>query len=77
MQQQIPTGFEKYGKTTRRAQFLAGMERVVPWADPSEEPYLALSTRHTVDGRKLRSSLRWFRRHPLRCRSTQWHEKGD
>jgi IS5 family transposase len=25
------SGFEKYAKTTRRAQFLADMERVVPW----------------------------------------------
>ena len=25
-------GFERYGKTTRRAAFLADMERVVPWA---------------------------------------------
>jgi len=25
------TGFEKNTKTTRRAQFLAEMERVVPW----------------------------------------------
>jgi hypothetical protein len=25
------TGFEKYTKVTRRAQFLAEMERVVPW----------------------------------------------
>lgn len=25
------SGFEKYGKTTRRAAFLAEMERVVPW----------------------------------------------
>ena len=24
-------GFERYGKTTRRATFLAEMERVVPW----------------------------------------------
>jgi hypothetical protein len=24
-------GFERYGKTTRRAAFLAEMERVVPW----------------------------------------------
>lgn len=30
--QQTLTGFEKYGKTTRRAQFLAEMERVVPWS---------------------------------------------
>ena len=25
-------GFERYAKTTRRAAFLAGMERVVPWS---------------------------------------------
>ena len=33
MKQQTLGGFEKYGKTTRRAQFLAEMERVVPWAE--------------------------------------------
>ena len=27
------TGFERYAKTTRRAAFLAEMERVVPWAE--------------------------------------------
>jgi transposase, IS5 family len=27
------TGFEKYAKKTRRAQFLAEMDRVVPWAE--------------------------------------------
>jgi IS5 family transposase len=27
------TGFEKYSKTTRRAQFLAEMDRVVPWRE--------------------------------------------
>ena len=26
------TGFEKFSKTTRRAEFLAEMDRVVPWA---------------------------------------------
>jgi transposase, IS5 family len=31
MTQQTLAGFEKYGKTTRRAQFLAEMEQVVPW----------------------------------------------
>jgi IS5 family transposase len=31
MNQQTLAGFEKYGKTTRRAQFLAEMEQVVPW----------------------------------------------
>ena len=34
-------GVEKYGKTTRRAQFLAEMDRVVPWAELCAvvEPY--------------------------------------
>ena len=27
------SGFEKYAKTTRRARFLADMERVVPWGE--------------------------------------------
>jgi IS5 family transposase len=31
MKQQTLGGFQKYGKTTRRAQFLADMDRVVPW----------------------------------------------
>jgi transposase, IS5 family len=31
MQQQTLSGLEKYAKTTRRAQFLADMDRVVPW----------------------------------------------
>jgi transposase, IS5 family len=26
------SGFEKYGKVTRRAAFLAEMDRVMPWA---------------------------------------------
>ena len=26
-----PAGFERYAKTTRRAEFLAQMDRVVPW----------------------------------------------
>ena len=33
MQQQTLGGFEKYGKTTRRAQFLAEMDQVVPWRE--------------------------------------------
>jgi transposase, IS5 family len=31
MNQQTLAGFEKYGKTTRRVQFLSEMEQVVPW----------------------------------------------
>ena len=33
MQQRTLSGFEKYGKTTRRAQFLAQMDRIVPWCE--------------------------------------------
>lgn len=33
MKQQTLAGFEKYGKTIRRAQFLAEMKRVVPWVE--------------------------------------------
>ena len=33
MKQHTLTGFEKYGKTTRRAQFLADMDRIVPWPE--------------------------------------------
>ena len=29
-------GFEKYGKTTKRAQFLSEMDRLIPWADLCE-----------------------------------------
>jgi IS5 family transposase len=32
MKQQTLSGFEKYGKTTRRAQFLAQMDQVLPWS---------------------------------------------
>jgi IS5 family transposase len=31
MHQQTPTGFEKYRRTTRRRQFLAELDRVLPW----------------------------------------------
>jgi IS5 family transposase len=31
MNQRTLAGFEKYGKVTRRAQFLADMEHVMPW----------------------------------------------
>src|SRR5271170_4079600 len=33
MKQQTLTGFERHAKTTRRAQFLADMQVIVPWAD--------------------------------------------
>jgi len=33
MKQQTLTGLEKYGKTTRRARFLADMERIIPWPE--------------------------------------------
>jgi len=33
MQKQTLSGFEKYGKTTRRAQFLADMDQIIPWPE--------------------------------------------
>jgi transposase, IS5 family len=33
MKQQTLSGFEKYGKSTRRARFLADMERIIPWPE--------------------------------------------
>jgi transposase, IS5 family len=33
MKQHTLSGFEKYGKTTRRAQFLADMEQIIPWPE--------------------------------------------
>jgi IS5 family transposase len=33
MKQQRLTGFEKYGKTTRRAEVLADMDRIIPWPE--------------------------------------------
>ncbi|MFO1355821.1 MAG: transposase [Gammaproteobacteria bacterium] len=36
MKQQTLGGFEKFGKTTRRAQFLAEMDRLVPWRELGE-----------------------------------------
>jgi transposase, IS5 family len=41
MKQQTLTAFEQYGKPTRRAKFLADMERILPWAELLEviEPF--------------------------------------
>jgi IS5 family transposase len=36
MKQATLAGFEKYGKTTRRAQFLADMDRIIPWTELTE-----------------------------------------
>lgn len=33
MKQHTLRGFEKFGKTTRRAQFLADMEQIIPWPE--------------------------------------------
>jgi len=33
MKQATLTGSEKYGKTTRRAQFLADMDKIIPWTE--------------------------------------------
>ena len=33
MKQQTLRGFERFGKTTRRAQFLSDMDRIIPWKE--------------------------------------------
>ncbi len=33
MKPQTLSGFEKFGKTTRRAQFLSDMDRIIPWTE--------------------------------------------
>jgi len=33
MKQQTLSGFERFGKTTRRAQFLSDMEQIIPWKE--------------------------------------------
>jgi IS5 family transposase len=33
MKQRTLSGFEMYGKTTRRAQFLADMDQIIPWRE--------------------------------------------
>ena len=35
MKQKTLTGFDKYAKTTRRAQFLADMDKIIPWPELS------------------------------------------
>jgi len=35
MKQQTLSGFERFGKTTRRAQFLSDMDRTIPWTELS------------------------------------------
>lgn len=33
-QRSMGIGFEKYARVTRREQFLAEMDRIVPWSEP-------------------------------------------
>jgi hypothetical protein len=57
MKQQSLTGFERYGKTTRRAQFLADMQLIAPWTELTAvvEPfYLVLRTPPKISHPRLR-----------------------
>ncbi len=54
MKQQTLTAFEKYGKTPRRAQFLAEMEQVVPWTQLHSPRRESDYTRTTESNRKSR-----------------------
>jgi transposase, IS5 family len=51
MKQTTLTGFEKYGKTTRRAQFLADMDRIIPWAELAAAVQTAYPTVSASGGR--------------------------
>jgi len=64
-------GFEKYGKTSRRAEFLAEMDRVVPWAELCEliEPHYP----NTGRGRPPVGLERMLRLHFLQ----HWYNLSD
>ena len=66
MKQQTLAGLEKYAKTTRRAQFLAEMDRVVPWAELCAliEPHYRIPT------------LSWWPR-AMSDRLLRWSGRGD
>jgi hypothetical protein len=51
MKQQSLTGFERYGKTTRRAQFLADMQLISPWTELTAvvEPFYPRSAKREAD----------------------------
>jgi hypothetical protein len=53
MKQQTLTGFERYAKTTRRAQFLADMQVIVPWAEltAASNRFIRRSAKRAVDRR--------------------------
>ena len=51
MKQTTLTGFEKYGKTTRRAQFLADMDKIIPWAELAAAVQTAYPTVRASGGR--------------------------
>jgi hypothetical protein len=57
MKQATLAGFEKYGKTTRRAQFLADMDKIIPWTELSAAVQAAYPSGRPV------------RRQPPLCRS--------
>jgi transposase, IS5 family len=64
-------GFEKYGKTSRRAEFLAEMDRVVPWSELCEliEPHYP----NTGRGRPPVGLERMLRLHFLQ----HWYNLSD
>jgi IS5 family transposase len=51
MKQQSLSGFSRYGKTTRRAQFLADMDRIIPWSDLSAAVQSVYPKSSESDGR--------------------------
>ena len=58
MEQQTLAGFERYGKTTRRAQFFAQVDQIVPWPELATTRTLAKPVaRHLLERHKLGKKL--------------------
>ena len=58
MEQQTLAGFERYGKTRRRAQFFAQVDQMVPWPELATTRTLARPVaRHLLERHKLGKKL--------------------
>ena len=60
MKQQRLTSFEKFGKTTRRAQFLLDMDRIIPWLELAAAVQTVYPTISENGGRPLERMLRIY-----------------
>jgi hypothetical protein len=70
-------GFERYAKTTRRAAFLAEMERVVPWSALCAliEPFYPKPGNGRPPVGVERMLRLYFLQHGSICRTRQWRRR--